>query len=514
MSALNKTCLSFAQKIQLGINVFSGQEQHGTITQLSEEFGISRHTIYGVKDTINNLVNEYYSAQEPISQQLVNVVVDKEQIARATICLRCDMPASIRNIEDALPKLYTGINSPSFGSIQSITSEAERRAKIINEKTNLSKVVNVAMDEMFSQGDPVLAIVDLDSGLLVSLELREGRKGDDWSDVLDKAKTQGLNLEIVVKDAGLGMISGVNRIFPNAQQRDDCFHVLYDTNKIFRSIRSKAYNAIEAEYDAKTVLLKISPIDKDKYLEQEEKYLKIKNEANKKIEIFDKFEQAVKLIREAMEYVELQTGEIYTEKQVKTMMIEASEMLNNIGVKQCMKLATYIHNRAEGIAFAAKALSDNLEILSLIYGKDEISCACLILRLAKKLQKNKTNHLYDPEYKYFLAINAYLKSLMDEKNGQDQQKQVNQLLDNVNELLDKRYRASSAIEGFNAALRPYLYKHKRATQGFLELFKFHYNNRIRRSGRNKGTSAIGFLTGTEQDWLTELGYPPSSYNIH
>jgi len=62
------------------------------------------------------------------------------------------------------------------------------------------------------------------------------------------------------------------------------------------------------------------------------------------------------------------------------------------------------------------------------------------------------------------------------------------LLDTVKGLLDNRYRASSAIEGFNAALRPYLYVHKGVTQNFLELFRAHYNLRTRRWGRHKGTS--------------------------
>ena len=75
---------------------------------------------------------------------------------------------------------------------------------------------------------------------------------------------------------------------------------------------------------------------------------------------------------------------------------------------------------------------------------------------------------------------------------------------------DNRYRASSAIEGFNAALRPYLYVHKGVTQNFLELFRAHYNLRTRRWGRHKGTSAHQCLTGTPvTDWLSLLGFPPS-----
>ena len=83
------------------------------------------------------------------------------------------------------------------------------------------------------------------------------------------------------------------------------------------------------------------------------------------------------------------------------------------------------------------------------------------------------------------------------------------LLDAVEQLLMQRHRASSAIEGFNAALRPYLYVHKGVTQGFLELFRAYFNLRPRRWGRHKGTSAHQSGKPVE-DWLAVLGYPPST----
>ena len=82
-----------------------------------------------------------------------------------------------------------------------------------------------------------------------------------------------------------------------------------------------------------------------------------------------------------------------------------------------------------------------------------------------------------------------------------------------------RLDAATNIEGFNAALRPYLYVHKGATkraraasgtQGFLDLFRAWFNLRTRRWGRHKGTSAHECLTRQRvRDWLTLLGYPPS-----
>ena len=77
-------------------------------------------------------------------------------------------------------------------------------------------------------------------------------------------------------------------------------------------------------------------------------------------------------------------------------------------------------------------------------------------------------------------------------------------------VLERRHRASSAIENFNAVLRPYLVVQKHAEQGFLDLFRFYWNTRTREWGRGKGTSAYEALTGKKVgDWLTLLGFPPS-----
>ena len=76
------------------------------------------------------------------------------------------------------------------------------------------------------------------------------------------------------------------------------------------------------------------------------------------------------------------------------------------------------------------------------------------------------------------------------------------------------HRASSAIEGFNAALRPYLYVHKGVTQGFLDLFRAWFNLRTRRWGRHKRTSPHQCLTGQRVgDWFTLLGYPHGTHLV-
>ena len=49
-------------------------------------------------------------------------------------------------------------------------------------------------------------------------------------------------------DAGaIGIAAGVSEVFPCAEQRDDCFHVLYEMNKVRRKLERRAYAAIERE---------------------------------------------------------------------------------------------------------------------------------------------------------------------------------------------------------------------------------------------------------------------------
>ena len=124
-------------------------------------------------------------------------MVDEAQLRRAVLALRVVAPNSIRAIETLIPLIYPG-QSVSFGQLQSWLVEAQEKAEQFNHQVDLSGIRAGALDEMFSQGDPVLAGVDLEGGYLFSLEVHESRSGENWQQVLQHAKEQGLNLEVVV----------------------------------------------------------------------------------------------------------------------------------------------------------------------------------------------------------------------------------------------------------------------------------------------------------------------------
>jgi hypothetical protein len=155
-----------------------------------------------------------------------------------------------------IPIIYSGVRL-SYGKVQSIAAEAEAQAAAFNAKADLSGVRAGALDELFSQGEPVLGGVDLDSGYVFGLALHPTRSGEDWAPVLTQGKAQGLNLAVVVKEAAKGIEAGVSRVFPQAEQRDDCFHALYELNKVRGRLEQRAYGGIAAEEEARHQLPKI-----------------------------------------------------------------------------------------------------------------------------------------------------------------------------------------------------------------------------------------------------------------
>lgn len=504
MTGLHRTPLTTSRKVECAVLAVAGQEIHGTISEISREFGLSRPTVYDARNTACEVLREHFEHEES-AYRAVRVEVDDAQLERAVVALRVAAPNAIRPIEDLLPILYPGVRV-SYGKIQSMLVQAEAQAKAFNANVDLSPIKAGALDEMFSQGDPVLGGVDLASGYLFSLQLREARSGEDWAEVLDQANAQGLELDVVVKDAAKGIAAGVHAVFPEAEQRDDCFHVLYELNKVRRRLEQRAYAAIGREEETQQALGKIAAKDRKQRRGQKRKIARARRECQQAIARVDVFEAAAAQVREAMEYVDLETAALRDAEDVHQLMAQAAQAIAGIEASGCRKLAGYLANRAPGLSLATTALNTQLQALAGAYSPCAVALACLIWRLVAACQKHAAYWQRNENQRLLAGAFARLQSLLGAKSDI--------LLDTVKGLLDKRYRASSAIEGFNAALRPYLYVHKGVTQNFLELFRAYYNLRTRRWGRHKNTSAHECVTGTVVvDWLSLIGYPPSG-TIH
>ena len=466
------------------------------------EFGLSRPTVYEVKETACEVLKAHFEKSEP-GGKAVCVMVDEAQLQRTIVALRTMSPNALRPIEDMLPIIYPGVK-PSFGKIQSITARGEANAAVFNAQADLSRIEAGALDEMFSQGDPVLAGVDLDSGYLFSLALRASRSGADWAEVLGDGQAQGLDLSVVVKDSGAGIDAGVREVFPDAERRDDCFHALYEMNKVQRQLEQKAYAAIAHEYEEEKKLGKIRAQDKSARVEQKRKLASARQDCLKAIARYERFAVAKSKAHEAMQYIDVNSGRLRTAEQTRSLLEAAADEMQSIDHAKSKEVARYLRNRAPGLSLAMADLHTRLQALFPLYTPDGVCLACLILHLVGVVRKHPGEPWpLNAQTRHLLGAFALLKEMLGDK--------TDELFEAVEALLEKHHRASSAIEGFNAALRPHLYVHKGVTQNFLELFRAYYNLRTRRWGRHKGTSPHECLTGSPvNDWLSLIGFPPSS----
>jgi len=504
MSGLARTDLTTSQKLQVAANALAGQGIYGVKTQLAEGFGISRPTVYRAEREAAALLEEHFDAGHAV--KAVEVTADEAQIRRAVVALRVVAPNSIRGIEALLPILYPGVQL-SYGTIQGITAEAESRAAGFNDEADLCGITAGALDEMFSQGDPVLGGVDLDSGFLFALALHENRGAEDWKAVLENGRKQGLDLKVVVKDAALGIANGVTKVFPEAEQRDDCFHALYAMGKVHNQLERSAYKAIdresEAEHRLHRAIYRIEATDRETVQSQRQKLNGARIIAGKKIALHDNFERAARRAQEALELVDLERGTLRDPAWMQAEIEAAAEQMMVLPHTNCKKVGRYIKNRAPGLVLYAAEMKQRLVEAAQHAGQDEVALACVVWRLAQDLRCGRRPWRRHADYQHLLGAFA----LLQHRAGAN----ADSILAQVDALWQQRHRASSAIEGFNAFLRPFLYVHKGVTQGFLELLRAYYNLRTRRWGRHKGTSAHALLCGEPvDDWLSLLGYPPAA----
>ena len=494
MTGLHQTQLTLSQKIQCAAQSLARQA-HGAITALGLEFGISRPTVYEVAATAEAVLERHF---DPAYQGAQWLVIDQAQLRRAVVALRTVGPDSIRVIEELIPLLYPG-HSLSYGKIQSWLVEAEEQARQFNEQVSLSAVEAGALDELFSQGCPVLAGIDLDSGYLFSLAVRAHRAGDDWAEVLGEAQNQGLDLKVVVKDAAQGIAAGVSTVFPDAEQRDDCFHVCYEMGKVRQRLERKAYAAIEREQDA---IKKLRKAPSQQRRKRKHQLAWARRRCQQAIADYDAFEAAQRQAQLAMSWVDLDTGQWRQADPLRTGIKQAAEAIRAIDQPGCTKLATYLTNRAPGLAFYADQLHTQLTVLSHDYTEHCVSLACVMIQLIDDLQHHRQPWQRRQQSQHLIGAYHQLQQRLGD--------QAESLFEQLHQLWLRRHRASSAIEGFNASLRPYLGVHKRATQGFLDLYRAYFNLRTRRWGRHQGSSAYQCLTGKPvDDGLTLIGWPPS-----
>ena len=497
------TVLPPSSSAEVAVAALHEQGRYGVVTDLANRHGISRQQVYKNRDQAHDALAEAFAPPPNPAPGGFTITVADADLERAVIAMRLEMPGSIRDIVEVLPLLYG--KRWSYGKVQGVLAEAERRADERNRAVDLAAIQSVALDEMFAHQQPVFSGIDLDSGLLFSLELCPSRTGAEWFEVLDQLRLdQKLYPSTVVKDAGSALALGVSLAWTDAEQRDDLFHAVYEVGKLAYRLERAAYAAITTVEELKEKRGRVPSDRSTRSLSGQLAHARTR--MHDKIDQYDRFEVLRRELHQTLRPCRRGSGRLRVAGDVQADIVRIADELAAIGGSSCSKVAGYLRNRAPGLCSYLVSLQRRLEAAEESAGGAQMVEAAVRAYLAS-LDVRVGGPSWDRRARA-RELDEAAEELVRCANGNLGLLQKSVGL--VFPILVARHRASSAIENLHSVLRPYLVVQKGAHQGFLNLFRFWWNHRNRCWGRHKGTSAVEGLTGDHiADWLTQLGYPPS-----
>lgn len=498
-------------------DVLRAKGQYGRMSEMAREMDVDRRRLHEVGERAREaLIAEFdlpdedtsvvedTAAEEPDGKVLLQLTVTVGLVKRIVVALRVVTSASIRDIVALLAIIFGPAGAWSFGKVQNILTEAGDRAGAFSGRVPLSAVKGIVLDEMFSQNQPVLAGLDIQTQYLFLAEVHSSRSGEDWKEALSKLRDeQHLNPERVVKDAGTGLASGVEGTWSGIEQRDDVFHAQYKFGKARFYLERRALGAISNEYDCEEK--RGRGTDESKHRRAGQEWREAKDRAMAAIERFDAFERLCVEAEQLLKLTRPGTGELYTQEEVSSGLKQVGLAMMEVESSHARSAGKYLKNRAPGLALHLESLRRELLKVTETAGGEALTKAATRLYQATLDANSKRG----PEPKKRAAtdeLRAAIRDLAVQADGKPAI--VSQAMKVVYPVLDQRERASSAVENFNSVLRPYLFVHKSVEQNFLKLFQYYWNMRTRQWGRRKGTSAYEQLTAVPvSDWLAMLGYP-------
>lgn len=494
-----------SSRADLALRALLGQGVYGVVTELARTNELNRSQVYAARERARAAVELALGEPEaPPERGTFTLTLTEADMARTAVALRVVTPSSIRDEVAMLPLIY-GFGW-SYGKVWGVLDRASEQARTLSQLDDLAGIEHVALDEMFSQAQPVLAGIDLDTQYLFQLEVCPDRSGETWKNSLARLRDkQQLNPSSVVKDAGTGLASGVTQCWPEAEQRDDLFHVVYEMGKVAFHLESRAYGTLTRIEEMRRKQRRTADDDVSGRRSLGQQLGRLRKDSEHAISRYDSYEALRRQAARALQLADRDSGRVRTSQELKDTLQAVAAEMKAIKGEKIRKVATYLHNRAAGLGTYLDEIGAQLCAVSEETGRPDLTEATV-----RAWQASHEVHSGGPKWDHDArkqSLNDATRHLL--KLGQDAPEALRQTVQGVLPALARRHRASSAIENLNSVLRPYLVVQKHAPQGFLELFRFFWNNRAREWGRWKGTSPLEQLTGRKQeDWLTRLGFPP------
>jgi hypothetical protein len=294
-------------------------------------------------------------------------------------------------------------------------------------------------------------------------------------------------------------------------QQKDVWHLERDGGKVYRALEKAAYGAIAAVIKLEKKLLK--KWDDTLF---KEKYIPAIAKETEAIEQFDEFEEWLGHLCDALELVDVRSGEIRDAAVSQWLLAEVIAGMEGIDHRRAKKYAKTLRNhQSELLTFLdwiADALA-NYDAKLAVSIPDEDARLQFIQAVARSWKLNQMQINGHTQWKKEAKkATALVKSLTDTDET------LAEFALALRQVLDASGRTSSLIEAINSLLKSFFrnrkgFKNQETMQAFLNLFVLWHNMRVYDSRNKRGGKSPFQHAGIElgsDDWLTLLGYLPAN----
>ncbi len=463
---------------------------YGTVTKLSQRYNISRQFIYNLKTEFENFYH--------LSEQEIELKQDTALSLsyRMALSLRMEGKCSINSISASMKRL--DIPFSSVGSISQHLKHVGESLNNVIDNTDSVTFAIFAADEIYSKKRPILITCEPVSFAILHIKLCESCTSKAWEKEWAQLKANGVIPLYIVKDEGTEMSCARTEIFSDTPVQSDTYHAVSHKLGLWHiRMEAYAYKKIETEYEKERLLNK-SKSEKTKKIREVE-YQTARNKTAMALKNLDDFEFIYFNLLSCFELFDY-NGNLKNKKHV----IEKFEAALELGI-ECLEYDT-LKKRLKSILKIKDRLfyfydtADNiLKELEKETDTFTLNFICLYWQTHKRWIKTKDSEL---KRKIKIQENNLLADIQELTGNR-----FKQVLEDTLKKLNCIVQSSSAIEGINSILRPYLNTCKnQPTQEFLNLFMFYHNHRRFRAGERKGHTPMELFTGEKQkrDWLDLL----------
>jgi hypothetical protein len=482
------------QRIASAFYVIFGN--YGDVSRYAQERGVCRQWVYREAGWLQEFVadrQQQIQALQKRVQELEQQNAALEERLAVSVVVDEDMQAQFAAVGQAtgvsLPIVWIFLDIMLRGKQLSVATLGRRSQAAGKKSGQLLPIFDewaqqcardVAGDELYVN-DPVRMVVEQESMCWLSGRLGAAVDGEGWAEEFRALP----KLEQVARDGGTGLAKGVALL--NAERQKQRQALVVDQGDHFHALRGGGVGLRRVQGQAAKALAEAEQAQQELADRQRQAEVRTQGAGKHAATAWRKAEAAMDLwsqrerlwqqTKEAMRLV-TPTGELNTRQQAATVLAQTLPQLpdsdfaktkRQIAKPEMLNYLDHVQEQIEALSFPEEVK------------QAAVRQECL-RRRPEALKGESTQAAANRGILLMCAV------ILSKTGAAGQQAVVA-----VRDIFRRAYRASSLVECINSAVRMHQCRHRKMTQGLLDLKRLYWNCHTFRTGRRRDTTPYGRL---------------------